>query len=80
MTKIPAHDRAKSARSSQQPPSQLRVLTPIKAIRCHCMDCSGGSRKEVATCHVVSCPLWPYRLGKRPCAEELQKREGGSCK
>ncbi len=41
-------------------------LRPLKAIRAKCVDCSGGSPKDVAECHLLDCPLWPYRLGKRP--------------
>jgi len=41
-------------------------LTPIKSIRKHCLECSGGSVKEVRECIIENCPLYPYRLGKRP--------------
>lgn len=41
-------------------------LSPLKAIRAKCMDCSGQSFKEVRTCPVKSCPLWVYRMGKHP--------------
>ncbi len=41
-------------------------LTPMKAIRAKCLDCSAGSAKEVKLCGVSGCPLWPYRHGKRP--------------
>ncbi len=33
-----------------------------KAIRAKCIDCSGGSVKEVALCPVDDCPLYRYRL------------------
>ncbi|HIH96133.1 MAG TPA: hypothetical protein HA348_01345 [Thermoplasmata archaeon] len=32
------------------------------AIRKKCLDCS-GSPKEVTLCHIVDCPLWPFRFG-----------------
>ena len=41
-------------------------LTPIKAIRRHCLSCSGDSPKEVRLCVITDCPLYPYRLGKNP--------------
>ena len=44
----------------------VRRLTPIRAIRAKCIDCSGGSRSEVKHCTVETYPLWPYRHGKRP--------------
>ena len=44
-------------------------LTPVKAIRAKCMDCCCGQRAEVRQCAVPACPLYPYRLGKRPVQE-----------
>jgi hypothetical protein len=44
----------------------MEVLTPIKAIRAKCIDCSCGSLREVRECHMKDCTLWPYRMGKRP--------------
>lgn len=41
-------------------------MTPIKAIRAQCIDCSGGSLKEVRECAFKDCPLHPYRMGKNP--------------
>lgn len=31
------------------------------AIRAHCLECSGGSRKLVEACNVTECRLWDYR-------------------
>ena len=44
----------------------LLALTPVKAIRAKCLDCSEGSSKEVKLCPVTACPLYPYRNGHRP--------------
>lgn len=41
-------------------------LTPIQAIRAKCLDCACNSYSEVKLCNIPSCPLYPYRLGKRP--------------
>ena len=46
-------------------------MTPLKAIRLKCLDCSGTSVKEVRLCHLWDCSLWAYRRGKRP--ETLRK-------
>lgn len=46
--------------------SDLAVLTPLKAIRAKCLDCSGGSVLEIRECAVQLCALYPYRMGKRP--------------
>jgi hypothetical protein len=43
-----------------------KKLTPIKSIRKNCIECSGGSFSEVYNCGITDCPLWIYRLGKRP--------------
>ena len=43
-----------------------RVPTPIKAIRAKCMDCTCNQPKEIRECRIVTCALWPYRMGKRP--------------
>ncbi|MDW7651754.1 MAG: hypothetical protein SCK29_07185 [Bacillota bacterium] len=47
----------------------MKRLTPIKAIRQQCLDCSGGQRAEVRECPVDACTLWPYRMGKNPFIE-----------
>ena len=41
-------------------------MTPMKAMRLKCLECSGGSQKEVRLCPVTSCSLYPYRMGHRP--------------
>ena len=40
--------------------------TPVKAIRKKCIDCSGGSLKEVRLCQVTECELYPFRMGRNP--------------
>ncbi len=44
-------------------------LTPVKAIRAKCLDCSGDQPKEVRLCSIPECSLYPYRMGKRPTTE-----------
>ena len=44
-------------------------LTPIKAIRAKCIDCSGFELKRVRECpfdgiNDEACPLYPLRMGK----------------
>ena len=53
----------------------MKKLTPIKAIRVKCVDCSGGSYTEVTLCTVTRCPLYPYRTGHRPKAEHFPTEE-----
>lgn len=46
----------------------LGIPKPLKAIRAKCIDCSGGSEKEVRECVVKNCALFPYRMGRYPKA------------
>lgn len=43
-----------------------KALTPVKAIRAKCIDCSCNQYTEVKACPVTDCALYPYRLGHRP--------------
>ena len=43
-----------------------KVLSPLKAIRARCLDCVCGQYMEVKLCPCSDCPLWPYRMGRRP--------------
>lgn len=47
-----------------------KKLTPLKAIRAKCIDCSGGVPKEVRECPIKDCPIYPYRMGRRPKDEQ----------
>lgn len=40
--------------------------TPLKAIRQHCIECSGGNKLEVSKCPVTECSLYAFRRGKNP--------------
>ena len=42
------------------------IRTPLRAIRAKCVDCCCGQLLEVRLCPSENCPLWPYRMGKRP--------------
>ncbi|WHZ30063.1 MAG: hypothetical protein OJF51_004865 [Nitrospira sp.] len=53
----------------------MKVLTPLKAIRAKCLDCSCYQPKEVRECRIMTCSLWPYRLGHRPATLEKKQAE-----
>ena len=40
--------------------------TPIKAIRQMCKDCTCDQPKEIRNCTIIDCPLYAYRMGRRP--------------
>lgn len=44
----------------------MSELTPLKAIRAKCIDCSCGSSAEVRNCQIMSCPLYDFRFGHNP--------------
>lgn len=48
------------------------VMPAGKAIKAHCMECSGGSAQEARMCTAVGCNLWPFRLGASPWKAERQ--------
>ncbi|MBQ0018512.1 MAG: hypothetical protein KBS63_04765 [Clostridiales bacterium] len=48
-----------------------KLKTPIKAIRAKCMECSCDQVKEIRECPREKCPLYPYRMGRRPSEDEL---------
>ena len=43
-----------------------KILTPIKAIRAKCLDCTNNQYTEIKECKMTKCSLHPYGLGKRP--------------
>lgn len=61
-------------------------LSPLKAIRAKCLDCSCDSYQEVGNCPVTTCAIWPYRFGKgnrvgrRLSPEHLEKLQMGRVK
>lgn len=44
----------------------MPIVSPVKAIRAKCIDCSAGSVEEVRECNVKDCPLYPFCMGKNP--------------
>ena len=51
-----------------------KILTPVKAIKKYCYDCSGGSKKEIRECVITDCPLYVYRMGKNPNRKGVRKK------
>ena len=44
----------------------MKIKTPLKSIRAKCLDCTCNQPKEIRLCPVITCPLFPYRMGRRP--------------
>ena len=49
-------------------------MNKSQAIRKKCLECSGGSPKEVTLCLIVDCPLWPFRFGYSIRDKRYEKR------
>lgn len=54
---------------NQPTPEELQI-----AIRLHCLECSGGSRKLVHACNIKTCRLYPYR--ETETARKPKKEKG----
>ena len=48
------------------PTSTISPTTPIRSMRAYCLDCTGGNKAVVRECSFTDCPLYSYRMGKRP--------------
>ena len=48
-------------------------MSPVEAIRAKCLDCAGSS-DEVRKCVAMTCPSWPFRMGKNPWREVSEAR------
>ena len=51
-------------------------MTPLKAIRRNCLECSGGSAGEVKNCIITDCVLYPFRLGRNPHRKGMGRKYG----
>ena len=51
--------------------------SPVKAIRAHCVECSGGSASEARKCTAIACPLWAFRMGVNVFHSRARKVKGG---
>lgn len=55
-------------------------LSPLKAIRAKCIECSGYKKAEVRKCVIPSCALYPYRMGHDPHRKGIGREGGFSAK
>ena len=47
----------------------------LGAIHKHCLECSGGSRKEVHRCKLRGCALWFYREADNVSGPKQEKNQ-----
>ena len=50
-------------------------MTPLKAIRAHCIECMCGQVKEVKLCVMERCPLHPFRMASNPFRAKREMTE-----
>lgn len=43
-----------------------KITSPLKAIKCFCIECMGGQVTYVKDCTSKTCPLYEFRFGKNP--------------
>ena len=55
-------------------------LTPLKAIRQKCLNCSNRQPKEVRFCQATECPLFVYRFGKNPKRRGVYNKNNWFCR
>ena len=46
-------------------------ISPLKALRLRCVDCCVCSPSEVRLCVSVTCPSWPFRMGRSPWRQPM---------
>ena len=49
-----------------------RRLNRTQAIRKYCIQCSGGSIKEVKECTITNCLLYEFRMGENKTNRQLK--------
>ncbi len=67
-----ANKNKNTRRESKEIREELGVPTLIKIVRLKCLECVGGSTKEVKLCTYSTCYSWPYRLGRMPIRNDFQ--------
>ena len=53
----------------------IKRESPLKVIRRNCVECSGGSFREVKFCRAFDCQMWKFRFGVRPETAERKHPE-----
>ncbi len=43
----------------------MSKITPLRAIRKNCLECSNNQAKEIRECVIKTCPLYDFRMGKK---------------
>jgi hypothetical protein len=50
--------------------AEAKSVSPLRALRRYCLWCCNDSANEVRLCPAKACPLWTFRLGRRPTPED----------
>ena len=60
-------------------PVKIKKRELWRALREHCLECAGFSRKDVRLCPAAGCWLWPYRMGYAHVAELIPLAKPHAC-
>ena len=52
-----------------------KPISPLKAIRAKCLDCSCNQINEIKLCSVTNCALYPFRFGNNPFRKHREYTE-----
>jgi hypothetical protein len=51
----------------------------MKPFQAKCLDCMCWQGGEVTDCPITTCPLWQYRMGRRPASGRKRIRKRSVC-
>ena len=51
---------------------QTKLKTPYKTFRAKCMDCTLNQYNEITYCTSYTCPIYPFRFGKKPTEDDTR--------
>lgn len=54
---------------------ETMILSPIKACRKKCLECSNFQISEIEHCSMTDCALYPFRFGKDPGRKKVVMSE-----
>lgn len=50
-------------------------VSPLKAIRCKCLDCVCYQSSEITRCPILDCPLYNFRSGANKTGKNPSRRK-----
>lgn len=60
--------------------NKIKRMTPLRAIRLKCLECSNEQPSQVRNCSITDCALFSYRFGKNPSRKGIGGRKAAVLK